>query len=305
MKKDIITIRNLKKEDIFQILNLARELEENPQPNLLQGKIVSTLFFEPSTRTRLSFISAAQKLGALVHGFDSKEGTSAKKGETLADTIKMAEAYSDLIVIRHFSEGAAKLASSISKKPVINAGDGANQHPTQTLLDLYTIQKEKGKLDNLKIAFVGDLKYGRTIHSLAQAMKLFGATMYFVSPESLKMPSYIIQELDDANIAYHITKSLTETIPKVDIVYMTRVQRERFPDIEEYNKIKDVYIINKEKVEGKCKPDMIIMHPLPRVKEISKDLDEAPYARYFQQAANGVPVRQALLALLLNKKGGN
>ncbi len=304
MKKDVITIREFNKEDIFQVLTLAKELEENPQPNLLQNKIVSTLFFEPSTRTRLSFISAAQKLGALVHGFDSKEGTSAKKGESLADTIKMAEAYSDLIVIRHFYEGAAKLAATVSSKPVINAGDGANQHPTQTLLDLYTIQKEKGRLEGLKIAFVGDLKYGRTIHSLAQAMKLFGCTMYFVSPESLKMPEYIIRELDQAKITYHITKELGEVLPHIDILYMTRVQRERFPDLEEYNKIKDVYIIDKEKIEGKCQPEMIIMHPLPRVNEISKDLDQTPYARYFQQAANGVPVRQALLALLLNKKGG-
>jgi len=302
-KKDIISIRDFSKKEILHILKIATEFENNPQPNLLKNKIISMLFFEPSTRTRLSFISAAQKLGAYVHGFDSELGTSKKKGETLSDTIKMAEAYSDMIVIRHYNNGAAKLTASISTKPVINAGDGTNQHPSQTLLDIYTIQKEKKSLENLKIAFVGDLKYGRTVHSLVQAMKLFNSTMYFVSPPSLKIPKCLIMELKDAKINYHILETFDKKLSKFDILYMTRIQKERFPDIEEYNKIKDIYVINKKNIVAKCKRDMMIMHPLPRVKEIAKDLDDTPYAKYFEQAANGIPVRQAILALALNKVG--
>lgn len=298
-RKDIISMRDLGKEEILHIINTAKKLEENPQPELMKGRVVSTLFFEPSTRTRLSFWSAAQRLGAQVLGFDNPDGTSAKKGESLIDTIRMAAAYSDIIVMRHPNDGAARLASEVSNVPVLNAGDGSNQHPSQTLLDLYTIQKRFGTLENHKIAFVGDLKYGRTVHSLAKAMTHFGAKMYFVAPETLQMPDYICEDLDEAGIEYEKVEDYRDILDKIDIFYMTRIQRERFPDDEEYEKVKGVYIINKESIIGKCKEDMIIMHPLPRVNEIEVDLDDSSHAMYFEQAANGVPTRQAMLALSL------
>ncbi len=298
-RKDIISMRDLSKEEIIHILKVARDLEENPQPELMKGRVVSTLFFEPSTRTRLSFWSAAQRLGAQVLGFDSPDGTSAKKGETLSDTIRMAAAYSDIIVMRQPNDGAARLASEVSNVPVLNAGDGSNQHPSQTLLDLYTIQKQFGSLEGKSIAFVGDLKYGRTVHSLAKALTHFGATMYFVAPESLQMPEYICEDLDKLGIEYHKVEDYRAILDTIDIFYMTRIQRERFPDDEEYEKVKGVYIINKESILGKCKKNMIIMHPLPRVNEIETDLDNTKHALYFEQAANGVPTRQAMLALSL------
>jgi len=297
--KDIISMRSLKKNEIEKILELAKRLEENPQPDLLKGKVVSSLFFEPSTRTRLSFYSAAQRLGAQVLGFDSPDGTSLKKGESLADTVKMAAAYSDVIVMRHPLDGAAKLAGESVKVPVLNAGDGSNQHPSQTLLDLYTIKKERGNLDNLKIAFVGDLKYGRTVHSLSKALTNYGAEMYFVAPDSLQMPDYVLEDMDKAGITYHIVEDFRDILSEIDVFYMTRIQKERFPDEEEYAKVKGVYVINKGNILGKCKDEMIIMHPLPRVGEISEDLDDTKHARYFEQAANGVPTRQAMLATVL------
>lgn len=297
--KDIISMRSLEKEKIEKILDMAKKLEENPQPELLRGKVISSLFFEPSTRTRLSFYSAAQRLGAQVLGFDSPDGTSLKKGESLVDTVKMAEAYSDVIVMRHPLDGAAKLAAEAVKVPVVNAGDGSNQHPSQTLLDLYTIKKERGTLDNLKIAFVGDLKYGRTVHSLSKALTHYGAEMYFVAPESLQMPAYVLEDMDKAGIKYHIVDDFRDILTEIDVFYMTRIQKERFPDEEEYNKVKGVYIINRDNILGKCKDEMIIMHPLPRVDEISEDLDDTKHARYFEQAANGVPTRQAMLATVL------
>lgn len=300
--KDIISMRDLTKSEIEEILDMAKELEENPKPELLKGKVISSLFFEPSTRTRLSFYSAAQRLGAQVLGFDSPDGTSMKKGESLSDTIKMAEAYSDVIVMRHPLNGAARVAAETSKVPVINAGDGSNQHPSQTLLDLYTIKKERGTLDKLKIAFVGDLKYGRTVHSLSKALTHYDAEMYFVAPESLQMPKYILDDMDKAGIKYHIVEDFRDILNKIDVFYMTRVQKERFPDEEEYQKVKGIYVINKENIIGKCKDEMIIMHPLPRVDEISTDLDETKHARYFEQAANGVPTRQAMLAKVLKVK---
>lgn len=298
-RKDIISMRDLSKEEILHILDTARYLEENPQAELMKGRVVSTLFFEPSTRTRLSFWSAAQRLGAQVLGFDSPDGTSAKKGESLTDTIRMASSYSDIIVMRHPNDGAARLASEVSKVPILNAGDGSNQHPSQTLLDLYTIQKKFGSLDGKKIAFVGDLKYGRTVHSLAKALTHFGAIMYFVAPESLQMPEYICDDLEKSGIEYYKVEDYREILDKIDIFYMTRIQRERFPDDEEYEKVKGIYIINKESIIGKCKEEMIILHPLPRVNEIDVDLDNTPHAMYFEQASNGVPTRQALLALSL------
>ena len=300
--KDIISMRDLTKSEIEEILEMAKELEENPKPELLKGKVISSLFFEPSTRTRLSFYSAAQRLGAQVLGFDSPDGTSMKKGESLSDTIKMAEAYSDVIVMRHPLNGAARVAAETSKVPVINAGDGSNQHPSQTLLDLYTIKKERGTLDTLKIAFVGDLKYGRTVHSLSKALTHYDTEMYFVAPESLQMPKYILDDMDKAGIKYHIIEDFRDILNKIDVFYMTRVQKERFPDEEEYQKVKGIYVINKENIIGKCKDEMIIMHPLPRVDEISTDLDETKHAKYFEQAANGVPTRQAMLAKVLKVK---
>ncbi len=297
--KDIISMRSLTKEQIEKILEMARKLEENPQPELLKGKVVSALFFEPSTRTRLSFYSAAQRLGAQVLGFDSPDGTSLKKGESLSDTIRMAEAYSDVIVMRHPLDGSAKLAAEAARVPVLNAGDGSNQHPSQTLLDLYTIKKERGNLEKLKIAFVGDLKYGRTVHSLSKALTHYDAEMYFVAPESLQMPEYVLEDMDRAGIKYHIVEDFRDILAEVDVFYMTRIQKERFPDEEEYNKVKGVYVINKDNILDKCRDEMIIMHPLPRVDEISTDLDETKHAKYFEQAANGVPTRQAMLATVL------
>ncbi len=297
--KDIISMRSLKVQEINKILDTAKILEEDPRPDLLKGRVISSLFFEPSTRTRLSFYSAAQRLGAQVLGFDSPDGTSLKKGESLRDTVRMAEAYSDVIVMRHPLDGAARLAAETVGVPVLNAGDGSNQHPSQTLLDLYTIKKERGNLDNLNVAFVGDLKYGRTVHSLAKALTHYNAKMYFVAPELLQMPRYILDDMDEVGIDYEVVDNFTEILDKIDVFYMTRIQKERFPDEEEYEKVKGVYVINRENILGKCREDMIIMHPLPRVDEISEDLDDTKYAKYFVQAANGVPVRQAMLATVL------
>ena len=269
--------------------------------NFLKGKIIATLFFEPSTRTKMSFESAAFRLGAQVLQLPPLEQSSVKKGESFSDTIRMVESYSDVIVVRHPNDGAARLASTTSKKPVINAGDGSNQHPSQTLLDLYTIKEEKGTLSNLSIAFVGDLKYGRTVHSLVKALTHFNPTIYFVSPKILQMPTYLIDDLDKNNIKYEILEDFRDCLDKIDVFYMTRIQKERFPDIEDYQKVKGVYVINKENILGKCKEDMIILHPLPRVDEISTDLDETKHALYFKQAKNGIPVRQAMMMKVLDK----
>ena len=300
-------MNDLSAEEIMLILRKASDLEKCTQADklpLMHGKIVATMFYEPSTRTKLSFESAAMRLGAQILYFDA-DHSSVKKGESFSDTIKMIESYSDIIVIRHPQDGAARLAASVSQKPVLNAGDGSNQHPSQTLLDLYTILKEKGSLQNLHIAFAGDLKYGRTVHSLVKALKHFKPTIYFVSPPSLAMPSYLTADLEDAGITYCETEYFEDCLDKLDVFYMTRIQRERFPDPQEYEKVNGVYIINRANIEGKCKDDMIIMHPLPRVNEIAADLDETKYARYFEQARNGIPVRQAMMLLSLeNAKTG-
>ena len=295
--RHIISIRDLSKEDLLTILKTAKQLETKPNPSLMKGKILATLFFEPSTRTRLSFTSAMEKLGGKVLGFDSSLSTSVKKGETVWDTIKMIEQYSDVIAQRHSIEGAARLASEASSIPVINAGDGANQHPTQTLLDLYTIQKEKGTLDNLKIAFVGDLKYGRTVHSLCIAMSHFKTKMYFIAPKALQMPKSYLEDLDKKGIPYVIEEDLLKYAKDFDIIYMTRIQKERFSDPVEYNKLKGVYQIDRT-ILYHTKKDVRILHSLPRVDEIKKDLDDCEQAAYFRQAGNGIPVRQALIALV-------
>ena len=302
--KDIISMNDMSKEEILEILEIAEKIEnssEKEKLNFLKGKIIATLFFEPSTRTKMSFESAAFRLGAQVLQLPPLEQSSVKKGESFSDTIRMVESYSDVIVVRHPNDGAARLASTTSKKPVINAGDGSNQHPSQTLLDLYTIKEEKGTLSNLSIAFVGDLKYGRTVHSLVKALTHFNPTIYFVSPKILQMPAYLIDDLDKNNIKYEILEDFRDCLDKIDVFYMTRIQKERFPDIEDYQKVKGVYVINKGNILGKCKEEMIILHPLPRVDEISTDLDETKHALYFKQAKNGIPVRQAMMMKVLDK----
>ena len=302
--KDIISMNDMSKEEILEILEIAEKIEktsEEEKLNFLKGKIIATLFFEPSTRTKMSFESAAFRLGAQVLQLPPLELSSVKKGESFSDTIKMVESYSDVIVVRHPNDGAARLASTTSQKPVLNAGDGSNQHPSQTLLDLYTIKDEKGTLNNLSIAFVGDLKYGRTVHSLVKALTHFNPVIYFVAPKILQMPSYLIDDLDKNNIKYEILEDFRDCLDKIDVFYMTRIQKERFPDIEDYEKVKGIYVINKKNILGKCKEDMIILHPLPRVDEISTDLDDTKHALYFKQAKNGIPIRQAMMMKVLDK----
>lgn len=299
--KNLISINDYTKEELLHLLDVAEDFERQPHQPILSDKVVATLFFEPSTRTRLSFESAANQLGARVIGFSDASNSSVTKGETLKDTILMVSGYADLIVMRHPREGSARYAGEVAKVPVINAGDGANQHPTQCLLDLYSIRKTQGKLDNLQVAFVGDLKYGRTVHSLVNALCGFNATFHLVSPVELKLPSYVKQSIKDHNLEYHQYTDLNEVIPKVDIIYMTRVQRERFADPMEYEKVKNSYVLCADMLQN-CKPNMKILHPLPRVNEIATDVDATPYAYYFQQAQNGVYVRQALMALILGAK---
>lgn len=296
--KNFIGIKEMSKENIIEVLDLAKKLDNMPtaeREELLSNKIVTSIFFEPSTRTRLSFTSAAYKLGCHVLGFDNPNMSSVVKGESLRDTIIMVSAYSDVIVMRHYIDGAAKFAEEITDISIINAGDGSNEHPSQTLLDLYTIREELGSLENKKIAFVGDLKYGRTVHSLTKALKMFNGEFYFIAPNSIQVPDYILKELDRAKTKYHIHNDYKDILKEIDCLYMTRIQRERFEDIEEYEKVKNVFSISKKDIEGKCKEDMIIMHPLPRVDEINIDLDETKYAKYLKQARNGVPIRMAML----------
>ena len=299
--KNLVSITDFTKEQYLRILDIAADFENNPNQKQLTDHVVASLFFEPSTRTRLSFETAANRLGARVIGFSDSGSTSVKKGESLKDTIIMVSSYADIIVMRHPREGAARWASEVSSVPVINAGDGANQHPTQCLLDMYSIMQTQGTLDNLNIAFVGDLKYGRTVHSLVQAMCNFNATFHLVSPNELKLPSSSKMHIKNNNLSYYQYTELAEVMPIADIIYMTRIQQERFSDPLEYEKVKNSYILNKAMLEG-CKPNMRILHPLPRVNEISEDVDETPQAFYFKQAENGVYVRQALLAAIAGVK---
>jgi aspartate carbamoyltransferase catalytic subunit len=299
--RSLISIYDYTPEEICHILDIAEDFEKNRLQNLLNGRVIASLFFEPSTRTRLSFETAIQLLGGNVIGFSSTAGTSVQKGESLKDTIMMVASYADLIVMRNPVDGSARYASEVSKVPIINAGDGSNQHPTQCLLDLYSIRKTQGTLENLEITMVGDLKYGRTVHSLVQAMCNFNAKFNFVSPVELKMPSTVIQYIKNAGLEYHEYTSLEEVIPHSDIIYMTRVQRERFPDPLEYEKVKNAYILRNEMLEN-SKPNCRILHPLPRVNEIHTDVDANPKAYYFQQAQNGLFVRQALIAAILGLK---
>ncbi|MFA7400914.1 MAG: aspartate carbamoyltransferase [Bacteroidales bacterium] len=299
--RNLISITDFNPEEYLHILSMAETFEKNPVQNIAVGKVVATLFFEPSTRTRLSFESAANKLGARVIGFTDAANSSTAKGESLADTIKTVANYADLIVMRHPLEGAARWASEVSNVPVINAGDGANQHPTQCLLDLFSIKKTQNTLDNLHIAMVGDLKYGRTVHSLVEAMCNFNTTFHLVSPESLKLPSVVKIHIKEKKLTYFQYTEMQEAIEKADIVYMTRVQRERFLDIQDYEKVKNAYILDKSMLVN-AKKNMKILHPLPRVNEINTNVDNTIQAYYFQQALNGVYVRQALIASILGLK---
>ena len=298
MPKNLISIQDLTKEEILHILEVAREFEANREQSFLAGKVVACLFFEPSTRTRLSFEAAVNRLGARVIGFPDNRNTSQTKGETLEDTIRIVSNYVDMIVMRHPMAGAADIAASVASVPVINAGDGANQHPTQTLLDLYSIKKTQGRLEDLEIDMVGDLKYGRAVHSLVDALRLFNPRFTFTSPEELDMPKKYLEMLDKEGIPYRQVDRIEDGIDTCDILYMTRVQQERFPDMDEYNKVKDVYRLTASMLDG-VKPGMKIMHPLPRVNEIATDVDETPYAYYFQQAGGGMYVRMAIISYLL------
>ena len=297
--KHIVSIEDLDKKSIMDILKRAKELvpiaKGKKKSKVLEGKILATCFFEASTRTRLSFESAMQRLGGGCIGFADPSSTSHLKGETLSDTIQMIAAYSDTIVLRHPREGSAKLASEVSKVPIINGGDGAGQHPTQTLLDLFTIKEEIGKLEGLKVGMLGDLRYGRTVHSLSQALDRFNAKLFFISPEILAMPSYVTDELKNH---WSTHRNINEVLSELDVLYVTRIQRERFPDIEDYKEVAGAYKIDAELLR-KAKPELKIMHPLPRVNEISTDVDKTKHAAYFRQAFNGVPVRMAILEKLL------
>jgi aspartate carbamoyltransferase catalytic subunit len=297
-QQNIISIADLTRSDLELILQTAHSLKQQPQPDLLKNKVVASCFFEASTRTRLSFETAVQRLGGNVIGFDSAGNTSlAQKGETLADSVKVISSYADAFFMRHPQEGAARLASEFTDIPVINGGDGANQHPTQTLLDLFTIYETQRTIDNLNIAFVGDLKYGRTVHSLAQALSLFNCKLFFIAPDALAMPDYILEELNDKSIAYSVHSSIEEVIDSLDILYMTRVQKERF-DETEYQHMKSSFLLDASMLSN-VRSNLKVLHPLPRIDEIDKDVDDTPYAYYFEQAQNGVYARQALLALLL------
>lgn len=300
---DVISIKDFQKKDIEFILKESESLEKIAKSeevsDELAGKILGMMFFEPSTRTRLSFETSMKRLGGNCVGFAGSSASSISKGESLADTSKMFEAYSDALIIRHNLEGAAKFISDIVDVPVINAGDGAGQHPTQTLLDLYTIKRHFDKIKGLNIALVGDLKYGRTVHSLAYALGIFDAQMSFVSPDELKMPNETLHDLKKNKIKFHETNNLKDVIDDIDVLYVTRIQKERFPDEEEYSKIKGAYLIDYELVKEK---DLIVMHPLPRIDEISTNIDNTKYNKYFEQAFYGVPVRMAILKNIIKNK---
>ena len=301
INRSLVSIDDFSTDEILNILDLTEEFEKHPTSKLLDGKVIATLFFEPSTRTRLSFESAINRLGGKIVGFSDASSSSVSKGETLNDTIRTVTNYCDLIVMRHPGEGSARFASEIATVPVINAGDGANQHPTQTLLDLYSIRKTQGQLNNLNIFLVGDLKYGRTVHSLMMAMSRWNATFNFISPEELKMPDEFKLYLDNLGLKYYEHNDFTDIILKADIIYMTRVQKERFSDPIEYEKVKNVYVLKNSMLKN-TKSSMRILHPLPRVNEIHQDVDNNAKAYYFEQALNGVFTRQAILCSLLGIK---
>ena len=297
--RDIISIKDFTREEIEYILKISNEMEPliKKGSDVLKGRIMATLFFEPSTRTRLSFETAMYKLGGSVIGFNEPEIASIKKGENLADTVRVVEKYADIIVLRHPAEGAARFAAEYVEIPVINAGSGAEEHPTQALLDLYTILKEKGRIDGLTIALMGDLRYGRTVHSLAYALSLYDVRLFLVSPELLRIRREILEDIKSRIKVFEFS-NIEEVLPEVDVLYVTRIQKERFPDLAEYEKVRGSYVVNLN-VLRMAKSDLIILHPLPRVEEISVEVDSTPFARYFNQVKNGLVTRMALLALIL------
>ena len=298
-KHNFVTIADLSRDDIMYLLQMAQEFEKHPNRELLKGKVVATLFYEPSTRTRLSFETAANRLGARVIGFSDAKASSVAKGETLKDTILMVSNYADIIAMRHYIEGAAQYASEVAPVPIVNAGDGAHMHPSQCLLDLYSIFKTQGTLDNLNIYLVGDLKYGRTVHSLIMAMRHFNPTFHFIAPPELAMPEEYKIYCRKHNIKFEEHTEFTDdVISQADILYMTRVQKERFSDLMAYERVKDVYILRNAMLHN-VRPNMRIMHPLPRVNEIAYDVDNNPHAYYIQQARNGLYAREAIYAYCL------
>ncbi|MBU0963801.1 aspartate carbamoyltransferase [Patescibacteria group bacterium] len=298
--RNIISIKDFTKEEIMHILNTAKKFKIKVNPILLKHKILASLFFEPSTRTRFSFESAMERLGGSIISLAEAKSSSASKGESVSDSIKIVDKYCDVIAMRHSLEGSARLASEVSNNPILNGGDGANQHPTQTFLDLFSILETQKKLKGLNVALVGDLKYGRTTHSLAYALGMFGARLFFIAPPSLQMPSYVTHDLKKLKAKYSTHTEPERIMPKLDIFYATRIQKERFGDPMEYEKVKDAYIIT-NKLLTKVKKNFKILHPLPRVNEINYEVDNTPYAYYFEQANNGLFVREALLALVLGK----
>ncbi|HQM67445.1 MAG: aspartate carbamoyltransferase [Euryarchaeota archaeon] len=299
---DIVSIRDLSREQIEEVMERSERMipyaRGEKASKALDGKILATLFFEPSTRTRMSFESAMMRLGGRITDLGVPSMSSISKGESLADTIRMVEVYSDIIVIRHPREGAARLAARFSSKPVINAGDGAGQHPTQTLLDLFTIKRIKKDFNKLNVVMVGDLKYGRTVHSLAEALSSFGVELTFVAPAALQMPKETVRQVERMGGRPKLTNRLEETIADADVLYVTRIQKERFPDLAEYQKVAGMYRVDRRLLR-EAKSDLIVLHPLPRVDEIDPEVDGTPHAKYFEQAFNGVPVRMALLNLVL------
>jgi len=299
----VVSIKDFTREELDYILDVAEAMEPlyEKGSDLLRGKVLALLFFEPSTRTRLSFEVAMKKLGGATIGFAGREAASVMKGENLADTIRVVENYADAIVLRHPMEGSARLAAEFSSKPVINAGSGAEEHPTQAMLDLYTIRREKGRIDGLNIALMGDLRYGRTVHSLAYALSMYDVKLYLISPPLLRMRREVLEEIKD-KVPVVETSDLASVLPELDVLYVTRIQKERFADPMEYEKVRGSYRIDLRALEG-AREDLIIMHPLPRVDEIAPEVDGTPYARYFQQVRSGVVVRMALLALILGAVG--
>jgi len=297
--RDIISVKDFTREEIDYVLKIAGAMEPIAKSgsDMLHGKTLATLFFEPSTRTRLSFEAAMHKLGGTAIGFAEPEIASIRKGENLADTVRVVENYADVIALRHPLEGAARLAAEFAQVPIINAGSGAEEHPTQALLDLYTILKEKNRIDGLSIALMGDLRYGRTVHSLAYALSLYDVKLYLVSPELLRMRREVLDAIKD-KISVVEKTGIEEVLPETDVLYVTRIQKERFPDPAEYVKVRGTYKIGLDTLKD-AKEDLIIMHPLPRVDEIDDEVDETPHARYFQQVWNGIVMRMALLALIL------
>ncbi|MCL2172520.1 MAG: aspartate carbamoyltransferase [Nitrososphaerota archaeon] len=297
--RNIISIQDFTRKEIDHVLKTSQVMEPVAKigSSMLRGKILATLFFEPSTRTRLSFEAAMQKLGGSTIGFSDAETSSAKKGENFVDTIRTVENYADVIALRHRLEGAASVAAEYSRVPIINSGTGAQEHPTQALIDLYTIQKERGQIDNLKIAVIGDLRYGRTVHSLVKALMQYNVELFLVSPEILRMQGSLLREVK-SKISVTEIQSLDEVMSEIDVLYVTRIQQERFPDPGEYVKLKGTYRVDLKSVKT-AKKDLIILHPLPRIDEIAPEIDQTPYARYFQQVGNGLFVRMAILSLVL------